>query len=86
MVQSYFKKRDLEIIKSEQITKKHHKWFRIEKTLYTLSDNSEILYIEQAGMGEAKGSGELSLQVDSLIGFLMIFLYQYLLVIVVTIQ
>ena len=45
------RKKDIEIIKSEQITKKHHKWFRIEKTLYTLSDNSEILYVEQAGMG-----------------------------------
>ena len=56
------------------------------KTLYTLSDNSEILYVEQAGMGGAKGSGELLLQVDSLIGFLMIFLCQYFLAIFTTIQ
>jgi len=45
------KEKDFKIIKSEEIVNQQHKWFRTKETLHTLSDQTQILYKEQAGIG-----------------------------------
>ena len=54
-LQPWFKRlseeKDFKIVKSEEIVNQQHKWFRTKETLHTLSDHTQILYKEQAGIG-----------------------------------
>jgi|TARA_B100001093_G_scaffold239562_1_gene229465 hypothetical protein len=53
--QPWFKRlqenKEFEIANSEEVTKEWSKWGRRTDTLYTLSDETQILYKEYAGMG-----------------------------------